>query len=257
MDREFRGSTQRDLGRWKAALVPEPRSEPGVLTRSLVLAGTFNDGVLGVERPGDVWIEALQDDTPLPIRWQPIHTRPGVVIEVEVQGAKETEPAIQIWVSDRRAAPVGTLSRDRDFVKLGDLAPATWSVSSGEIGLDSALIETHSVPTRDGSMQRQPCLVLRGRCPQGTRYRLRTDGLEAEGQDEQFFSELGQFTFRQWPVTEADVKRSLKQVQLISVEQFQLDTEQTGGNTMFPPASLQSDGPRETASAAGRERATR
>ena len=141
-----------------------------------------------------------------------------------------------MWISDRPSTATGTLIRGRDFRDLDDLAAAAWDLSSGQVRIDSATIETHDVPVADGSVKPQPCLVLRGSCPPGTCYRLRTEGLAVAGQDERSFQDVGQFTFRQWPVTRADIERSLSRVDLISVEQFRLDAERAGNEATFAPS---------------------
>ncbi|MEM9588195.1 MAG: hypothetical protein AAGA03_13015, partial [Planctomycetota bacterium] len=115
-----------------------------------------------------------------------------------------------------------------------DLAPASWQVTNGNIDLVSAGVEVHSVPDASGSVKPQPCLVLRGQCPPGTAYRLRTRGLRIEGEDERCYRTHGQFVLRQWPVSVEDVEQSLDSVELISIDQFKLDAQTSGGHVVFP-----------------------
>ncbi len=236
IDHEYRWSPHRDLGRWKAALVPLPRSDPGLFARRLVLETGGDSGTLSVQRPDDLWVEATAGDQPLPVRLSRHDGAPGLAYDIEAHGANDRDVTFHVWISDRPTTTTGTLTRGRDFRDLDDLAPASWDLSSGQVRIDSATIETHDVPIADGSVNPQPCLVLRGSCPPGTCYRLRTEGLTAAGQDERSFQDVGQFTFRQWPVTRAEVKRSLSRVELISVEQFRLDAERSGNKATFAPS---------------------
>lgn len=235
IDHTYRWSPRRDLHRWRAALVPLPRSDPGVFARRLVLEARDNAGTLSVRRPGELWVEATAGERPLPVRLSRHDGSPAAVYEIETHGANGRAVTFRVWLSDQPPTPTGTLSRGRDFRDLDDLAPAAWNMSSGPVRIESATIETHDVPVADGSVIPQPCLVLRGRCPPGTCYRLRTEGLAAAGHDERCFQDVGQFTFRQWPVTRQDVKRSLSRVELISVEQFRLDAERSGYKATFAP----------------------
>jgi len=64
-------------------------------------------------------------------------------------------------------------------------------------------------------------------------YFLRTEGLHFDGFDEQYYRELGQYTLRQWPVTNDQVAQSLSAVHLISIEQFKESAESCGGLVTF------------------------
>lgn len=242
IDQQFRWCPQRRTGRWTIAMSPQPVSASAITARQLVLWAPSAGGSLAIQRPGELWIEARDGDRTLPIRWQTNHDLSSAAYDLAIQAATTGQPQLNVWVSDRTASSAGALVRKQDFWHLQDLAPANWQLSEGEIQLKSATIETHDVADRSGNLQPQPCLVLRGSGPRSIAFRMRTRGLAFEGQDEQCFTELGQFTLRQWPVTQADVERSLQAVELILVDQVQRDTERSGGKLIFaaepPPVSV-------------------
>ncbi len=233
IDNQFAWCQRRQSGGWQAALVPVAVSDATRTQANLLFEATATQGALSVERPGELWIEAFDGDQPLQIGWQRQTELPGAAYDLRVDHADGVQPLIRVWMSDRSTSPVGRLAKGRDYVQLADLAPARWQLSSGTIELLSATIETHTVPDETGSQRPQPCLVLRGSCPPGMAYRLRTVGLTVAGQDEQCFTRLGRFTLRQWPVSEEDVQRALQAVQLISIDQFKLEASLNGGQIQF------------------------
>ena len=257
LDHEFSWCPSRPCGRWTVAFAPDPGSDPQELRYNLIAEAPHLGGPLRVTRPGGLWIEARHQDQPLPVRWRPDPELAGAAWQIVVDHPSLTgraasgRPKFQVWISDRAPAPVGALVRDRDFLKLADLAPARWHLSDGEVQLDSAAVETHAVPNRHGAVKPQPCLVLRGSGPLGDCYRLRTKGVTFEGRDEQCYTRLGQFTLRLWPVTEADAERTLQAVELISMEQFKRDALRVGGTAVLefdnnPKADSAIDGIRTT-----------
>ncbi|QEG40656.1 vWA domain-containing protein [Roseimaritima ulvae] len=233
VEHQFHWCERRNSGRWQWALAPVAVSDPTQTQANLIVDATSAPGTLAVQRPGELWVEAFQGQQPLQIRWQPQTDLPGAAYNLRVDHAAGVQPLIRLWTSERGASPVGELKRGRDYQHLVDLAPAKWQLSSGPIHLLSAKIETHTVPDDTGTPRPQPCLVLRGRCPPGMSYRLRTVGLAATGQDEQCFTALGRFTLRQWPVSEEQVQQALQAVQLISVDQFKLEASLSGGQIQF------------------------
>lgn len=235
----FAWCDRRHSGRWLWAFAPVAVSDANRTQANLIVEAAAAQGALAVERPGELWVEAFDGDNPLPVRWQPQTDLPGAVYDLRVDHTAGVKPLVRVWMSERRTSPVGELVRGRDYVQLADLAPAKWQLSSGTIQLLSAGIETHTVPDSTGNHRPQPCLVLRGSCPSGMAYRLRTVGLAAAGQDEQCFTQLGRFTLRQWPVTEEDVQRALQAVELISVDQFKLEASLSGGQIQFGQPRLE------------------
>ncbi|QDV69960.1 hypothetical protein Poly24_36790 [Rosistilla carotiformis] len=237
IDKQFRWCPQRQSGRWTLALAPQPISVPGISARRLVLWADATRGNLAIQRPSELWVEARDGDKAMPIRWQNNSEPSCDGYDLSVQGEVVGQPQFSVWISDRKANSVGALVRNQDFRQLQDLAPASWQLSEGEVRLKSAAIETHTVADRSGTLTPQSCLVLRGSGPRSMALRLRTRGLAFEGQDEQCFTTLGEFTLRQWPVTGDDVQRSLQSVELILVDQVKSDTERAGGKVIFaePP----------------------
>ncbi|QDV13776.1 hypothetical protein CA51_36670 [Rosistilla oblonga] len=233
IDKQFIGTPQRQSGRWTIALTPQPISATGIAARRLLLWAPASDGKLAIQRPSELWIEARDGGKKLPIRWQQNHDLSCDSYDIAVQATGAGKPQFQVWTSDRKANSVGALVRNQDFWHLKDLAPASWQLSEGEVRLKSATIETHDVADRSGALHPQPCLVLRGSGPRRMAFRVRTSGLAFEGQDEQCFTELGEFTLRQWPVTSEDVERTLQSVELILVDRVNSNAERAGGKVIF------------------------
>jgi hypothetical protein len=236
LDHEFSWCPQQQAGRWQVGLVPVPLANAPRVRKQLRLWAPIN-GKLAIERPGDVWIEAYHQQTPLPVHWSRNLQQPGLVFDLEVETPAHLQPAFNIWIDERPANSVGSVIRDRDFKHLEDLAPASWQLGEGTVHLRSAAIETHAVPDETGALRDQPCFVLRGAGPPGNVFRFRTVGLNATGQDEQCFTGLGEWTLRQWPVTQAMAEAALHAVELISVDQFRRDAERAGGRLQFDNAT--------------------
>ncbi|MEZ6092178.1 MAG: hypothetical protein R3C05_30090 [Pirellulaceae bacterium] len=233
MQRHWPWASRRNSGRWTVALAEQPISSQQALSRRLMFWAPANGGAMSIQRPADLWIEAFNEDQSLAVGCQRRNDATCETYDLTISNASNAKLSCNIWFSEQPAAPVGTLIRDQDFVHLNDLAPASWQLSEGAVYLKSAAIETHHVADATGRITAQPCLVLRGSGPVGVPLRLRTVGLKIEGEDEQCFSELGQFTLRQWPVTQEQAERSLQGVQLISIAQFKLNCERVGAKVVF------------------------
>lgn len=179
--------------------------------------------------PQQWWIDATGEAGPIALTLRRDRSVPGIAYQANYPQPAGGAIGIDLYVADRPAAPVGVLVKNQDFAHLKDLAPAQWQLSEGTVRLLSAAIETHRVPNAQGQETLQSCLVLRAAGPIDHLYRLRTVGIDPAGQDEQFFTRLGQVTLRQWPITESDVEQALQRVELISVDQFRLDCQREGG----------------------------
>lgn len=191
---------------------------------------------LGVRPPGDLWLSVESDTSRLPVRWYREADVPGCSYHMDLlsaQGSVEGH-TINVVLTNSPAVPVGRLVRDRDFKHFADLAPATWQDSAGVVRLVDAKIEISQTPDKTGANTPQSCFVLRLECPEGAAFRVRPVGLTAQGSEELYFASANAYTYRAWPLTEADVERSLQALELISVNQVVDAANRSGSLLKFP-----------------------
>lgn len=235
LDQELRWAPKARAGRWRVALVPDPGSDAGWQRRQLVFAPDPDADGLSLTPPSEVWVAASSGGSPVPTRWRRDWEQPGIAYDVKILANRSNDLRVRVWVADRPTTAVAVLRKGHDFSRLSDLGSVAWDLSAGPVRLESATIETHGVADDSGREKPQSCLVVRGSAPPGAIYRWRTTGLSAGGWDAQSFPAEGQFTFRQWPVTEADADRLLRTVELVSIDRFRRDAELAGHHAGFPP----------------------
>lgn len=206
----------------------------GTTSRRLVID---HEGVrpLAIGPPADVWVKAENQGSEVACRWFREFGQPGITYKIDLfnQQPSADPSSVAVYLTDTSFVPIGQLLRDRDFKHLQDLAPATWQDSSGIVELKDAKIEQWDVPDATGKKTPQSCLVLRVDCPDKAVFRLRLSGLKLAGYDEQYFAEANAYTFRAWPLTEADVERNLKSVELFSLNQIVESANRSGSAFQF------------------------
>lgn len=229
MQHELQWCRQKQIGRWQLGLQPLFAPDSNKIEKRLVLWASSLGESISVQSPRGLWIEATQQNKPLPISWKLSSEQPGAAFDITAQRNGGDEPEFKVWVSDQPAIPVASLRKGTHFSHTADLAPQQIQVSGGNVRLLSASIENHTVVNSRGETEALPCLVLRADMPAGSIHFLRTEGLFFEGFDEQYYRELGQYTLRLWPVTAEQVDKSLNAVHLISIEDFKRSAEQNSG----------------------------
>lgn len=236
MQNEYRWCRQKQTARWQAALEPIATSDSMSVKRRLVVWSQEPSDVIALRYPRSIRIEASQNHQPLRLSLQQTFQQSGYGFELNADGLSQADPEIKVWISDQIEVPIVSLRSGHDFNQISDLSGVELPVPEGTLTIRSVSIESHRVVDNQGKYQTMPCLVLRASIPAGTQYRMRTDGINVGGFDEQYFGDAGQYTLRQWPVGENEAKQSLKAIHILSIDQFKKESERAGGLITFEGA---------------------
>jgi hypothetical protein len=236
---EIAAGDQRTVGALTTTLMPDVSQQFNTTSHQFVIEGPSNRP-LALIPLGDFWADVRDaDNKPVACRWYRQFRSQGIAYQVEtLLNEQQARECLQTYyINPTPAVAIGQLIRDRDFAHFEDLAPAQWQDSAGVVKLRDASIETWSVPDGSGNVSPQSCFVLRVECPANSAFRLRPIGLRPQGFDEQYFHESNTYTYRAWPLTQAEVESHLEAIELLSVQESIQAAQRSGMALPFSASS--------------------
>jgi hypothetical protein len=137
------------------------------------------------------------------------------------------------WSMDAHSPYSATLKRNEKRPGIAEMAGVALKTADDTVTVESIAIENHYVEVAAGQRAMQPCLVVRLTSTPGNIYWAELMGLETAGVEQRFYPSIGGYTALFWPVTEAEVERTLQGIGVVSPDVFQREAKASGNFVEF------------------------
>lgn len=226
-------------GAWRLGLMQNQISPDQQLRAALALEDTSggSGSFVAQNTPRTIWFEI----EPRPgqadgISWRRLLGFPAPVWNATAanwpttpDGQGLSKPQIRTWWSLQQATPYSaTVKRTQQRPNIADLTGIALGTADDTVRAQSIAIENHYVEVAPGQRAEKPCLVVRLKSTPGNIYWAELLGLTTAGAEHRFYPSIGSYTGLYWPVTQAEVDRSLQGFGLVSLDVFKREAQQRG-----------------------------
>ncbi len=175
-------------------------------------------------------------------KWPVRKTRSG---QFSKSGVLAT-PVVRIWWTPDREPRGVPLRRGHDFRSPDEIENRVVSFPEAKVVVESVRVEKHTIETQRSNANRAPereprsCLVVRLAYPKDYPVMVKLNGLVTSGSEHRYFTKANKCTALFWPVSPEQAERVVESIEIISLSQFQRDSEKRNFflkmDNLYPPS---------------------
>ena len=212
---------------WRVALLADRRLPSGGRRALLAIEkAPSNAEPVRLERPTRVWIEASSGVAPLAWRRRDGYPAPCWEVAWPKHDAGSDADLAVWWSWSEDPASALTIRPEGADQGWAALVGKRWDFPSGSVRLRRMTLEVQRLPTPEGRMIDQPCLVIEA--ASNARRLTRLEGFNAAGSRHRWYDDNGIATSTFWPVTERDLEQSISSLEIVSISDFKRKAESEG-----------------------------
>lgn len=217
---------------WRVTLLSDRRLPSDQRSSLLAIERASLAEPLRVAQPVRLWIESSSGQPPL--AWRRVEGYPASCWEVVWPEPQQSTPFTDFtvwWHWQERQSASAVVRREADQADWFQCVGNRWATERGPISLRRLALETRPLPTADGSVIEQPCLVIELRSE--ARCTPRLVGLQAAGERHQWFDEPRIAASVFWPVTRLQLNQVIEGIDLLLIDELKADAESSGAVARF------------------------
>lgn len=223
---------------WQASVVQRLAAKDGGVSFRVALEQPAKYGVELVQTrsPKAIWIEGegsrnagLRAKTVINRRYDLPIPSWDVQVQKDVAGSRSENgiSKLKVWHVPGFQLPAAVhLEQRTDFSRIDELNGKSFPVDGHQVTLESISIEQRSIEI-DSIPQVVSALVIRAKCDDEL-FSIKPGGIEFQGTQEMFFSDLGQYTAVFWPIAGMDELSAIHSLDVVSILDLKRIAEESG-----------------------------